>query len=77
MTFGEGTMRSSRGRRGLGRMWKIHFRGPSAYSVDPRLFFCQQPENHLTPLLIHVLLFSQEPSQKKRKIWILNEALHD
>jgi hypothetical protein len=42
MTCGKGTMRSSRGRCGLGGMWKIPYRGPLAYSVDGvlRLLFC-------------------------------------
>ena len=70
MTRGKGTIRSPRGRCGLGGMWKIPYRGPLAYSVDGvlRLLFCQQFENHLAPLFIHFLLSSQESSQEKRKI---------
>ena len=57
-------MRSSRGRRGLGSMWQFHNRGTLASSVYAflRLFVCQQLQNQLAALCIHVLLFGQEPS---------------
>jgi hypothetical protein len=49
MTRGKGTMRSSPGRRGLGSMWKIHFRGPLANSVDLRLYGEHHPPKGSSP----------------------------